>query len=84
MTLDKLPSISETCFFHVHNESITVATSTDWWEDCKGFIFILVSEDTGDTELKSRDSFLRDPVTPSYLQNNIYAKDTLRNHRGPD
>lgn len=77
MTLDKLPSISETCFFHVHNESITVATSTDWWEDCKGFIFILVSEDTGDTELKSRDSFLRDPVTPSYLQNNIYAKDKL-------
>ena len=48
----------------MHNESITVATSTDWQEDCKGFIFSLVSGDTGDTELKSCDSFPRDPVTP--------------------
>lgn len=66
MTLDKLLSISETCFFffYVQNESIIVFTSTACWKDFKSFILSLVSEDTGDTEMKSHGSFLRDPVIP--------------------
>lgn len=47
-------------FFHVQNESIIVSTSTACWKDFKSFILSLVSEDTGDTEMKSHGSFLRD------------------------